>query len=76
MDSKDSFITKEEDEKFSPSLCECETCDQMHASVKEWKKFKSTTALQRGMKKIVAKIENDIDLRRSSRLAKKFIQQE
>jgi len=62
------IVIKSEDETFTRSICNCAFCEFTHHAVKEWETFVPETKLQKGMKKVVAKIEAQA-LRRSRRLA-------
>lgn len=49
-----------ESNRFTKSCCDCDSCTNMHNSVKEWNTFTPKTALQTRMLKVVAKIENSL----------------
>ena len=51
-------------EEFTRSSCDCKTCVRMHLSILEWNTFVPKTALQKSMKKVVAKIEKDVRRRK------------
>lgn len=51
------IITNDESESFKRSICDCEFCDTMHASVKEWDTFTPKTVLQKNIMKVVKRIE-------------------
>lgn len=48
---------EDETESFKRSDCECEFCDKMHSSVKEWKTFTPETNLQKNMMAVIERIE-------------------
>lgn len=52
------LISPDED-NFTPSLCNCEFCQDMHKSSREWDTFTAKTAVQRNMLSIVNTIENN-----------------
>jgi hypothetical protein len=54
-------------EKFRMSSCNCDSCNLMHESIKKWETYTPETTLQRNMKKIVAKLEKDIDVRKKKK---------
>ncbi len=62
------IVVKNEDETFTRSTCDCTFCESTHQAAEEWETFVPETKLQKGMKEVVAKIENRA-LRRSRRLA-------
>lgn len=49
-----------ESNRFTKSSCNCDSCTNMHNSVKEWNTFTPKTSLQTRMLKVVAKIENSL----------------
>ena len=51
-------LISQDEETFTPSTCECEFCQDMHKSLREWDKFVAKTAVQRNMLKVVKKIES------------------
>lgn len=51
------LISQDED-SFTPSSCECEFCQDMHKSLREWDTFTAKTAIQRNMLRVVSSIEN------------------
>lgn len=62
------LISQDED-NFTPSLCECEFCQDTHKSIREWDTFTAKTAVQRNMLRVVKSIENG-KLRRSRKVRK------
>jgi len=53
-------VTPDKDgEKFSPSYCDCNVCQNIHKAQLEWDTFIPNTGLQYRMKQVVKKIEND-----------------
>ena len=62
------IIVQDETEIFKKSTCDCDFCDSMHKSAKEWETFVPTTQLQKGMMKTVAKIEERSSIRSSPRI--------
>lgn len=52
------LISPDED-NFTPSVCECEFCQDMHKSLREWDTFTAKTAVQRNMLRIVDRLENN-----------------
>lgn len=48
-----------EEEKFTPSECNCDMCRSMHNAQLEWDTFIPTTELQFRMKEVVNKLENN-----------------
>jgi hypothetical protein len=61
------IIPDNESEQFTQSSCECTECKSIHFSIEEWDTFESSTAVQRGMKRIVSKIEKDIKERKEKK---------
>lgn len=52
------LISPDED-NFTPSVCKCEFCQDMHKSLREWDTFTARTAVQRNMLRIVDRLENN-----------------
>ena len=50
------LISPDED-NFTPSSCDCEFCQDMHKSLREWYTFTAKTAVQRNMLRVVKTIE-------------------
>ena len=65
--SKLIIVPEKIEEDFTMSSCDCDWCEDMHNSVKEWEKYTPTTALQRGMKRVVSKIIEDDKNRKKQR---------
>lgn len=61
---KRSLIITNDSETFTPSKCDCSFCKQMHLSVEEWDTFVPETILQKNMKKVVKKIEDNYNVHR------------
>jgi hypothetical protein len=53
------IIVDDVDEPFTQSQCSCDFCRETHMAVAEWNFLVPKTPLQRGMKNVIAKIEND-----------------
>tara|TARA_B110000908_G_scaffold168744_1_gene224325 strand:+ start:292 stop:498 length:207 start_codon:yes stop_codon:yes gene_type:complete len=51
------LIITDDTETFTKSTCDCEFCDKMHSSSKEWATFIPETNIQKNMLAVVAKIE-------------------
>jgi hypothetical protein len=49
----------QEGEKFSPSVCNCRVCKDMHVAQIEWDTFTPDTGLQKRMKEIIEKLEKE-----------------
>ena len=47
-------------QSFKRSNCECEFCDKIHSSVKEWKTFTPVTNLQKNMMDVIERIEKNL----------------
>lgn len=54
-------------DKFTMSTCPCAECLSTHLSVAEWSTFKPKSALQKGMLRVIAKLEADVGGRRIKR---------
>lgn len=54
------IVPETEDDKFTLSTCDCDLCKEMHVSIEEWDTFEANTCLQKGMKKVIKKIEKRI----------------
>lgn len=59
-----NIIPDKEGEEFTHSLCECKDCMLMNMAQIEWDTFKPETNLQKRMKKVVSKLEKDIENRK------------
>lgn len=59
-----SIIPDKEGGEFTRSSCECKDCMLMHMAQIEWDTFKIETNLQKRMKKVVSKLEKDIENRK------------
>ena len=60
MSTKEYSVTvtpDSEGEQFTASTCHCRACTLMHLAQMEWDTFTPRTHLQRGMKEVVARIE-------------------
>ena len=71
------IIVEEEkqEDKFTTSSCTCPTCVGTHIAVIEWNLFIPRNKLQRNMKRVVARIEEDIRTG-STRLKRKRLEPE
>ena len=71
------LISPDED-NFTPSSCDCEFCQDMHKSLREWDTFTAKTAVQRNMLRVVKTIEkvgvedNSVTQRRASSKRRKI----
>ena len=51
------IVPDNDQDEFTPSLCECSECSSMNNAINEWDGFQSNTHLQRRMKSVIARIE-------------------
>lgn len=61
-----NIIPDKEGEEFTHSSCDCKDCMLMHMAQIEWDTFKPETNLQKRMKKVVSKLEKDIENRKKN----------